>query len=391
MRANLNIRTSLLERFLKYVKITSTSDSERADAGMMPSTNCQWDMARCIFEELTNLGLQNVTTTPDCYTYGILPATENFLGTPSICLLAHIDTVDEVSGQNVKPQVMEKGYDKIIKSDGTTLLGADDKAGIAEIITMLEYFKNNPEIEHKAIEVMFSPDEETGHGMDKVPMNLIKSKCAYTVDGGSLGELETECFNAVKSEIIFEGIACHTGTARNMMVNANFMASSFIQNLPHMQLPETTDGYDGFYAVMNMEGSIEKSKITVFLRDFTQNGMENKKHTVERIAETVALTFGGKASVNHIEQYKNMKDNLNKAPYVTENLVKAYKQAGVEPTFTPIRGGTDGSRLTEIGLPTPNIFTGGHNFHSKDEWASLDEMEKACEILINLSTITSSC
>ena len=377
-----NIRNSLLNRFIKYVKTYSQSDSNKADEGVIPSTPQQFEMAKILCEELKSLGLENVQTTEHCYTYGFLPANDG--DEKSICLLAHIDTVDEVSGLNVNPQIAEENGDTIIRSDGTTLLGADDKAGVAEIMTALEYFKSHPETKHCGIEVIFSPDEETGHGMDKVPLGLLKSRCAYTVDGGSLGELEIECFNAWKSEIEFTGVACHTGTARGVMVNAVSMASNFLENLPRTERPETTDGYQGFYAPMSVEGSIEKAKVVLFLRDFDLKEMENRREIVEMLARSTAASFGGMAKVTHTQQYLNMKEKMNEAPEVVANLVAAYKAAGVEPKFVPIRGGTDGSRLTEMGIPTPNIFTGGHNFHSRDEWASLNEMCKAAEILINL-------
>ena len=379
-----NIRNSLLNRFIKYVKTYSQSDSNKADEGVIPSTPQQFEMAKILCEELKSLGLENVQTTEHCYTYGFLPANDG--DEKSICLLAHIDTVDEVSGLNVNPQIAEENGDTIIRSDGTTLLGADDKAGVAEIMTALEYFKSHPETKHCGIEVIFSPDEETGHGMDKVPLGLLKSRCAYTVDGGSLGELEIECFNAWKSEIEFTGVACHTGTARGVMVNAVSMASNFLENLPRTERPETTDGYQGFYGPIFGEKKKKKAKVVLFLRDFDLKEMENRREIVEMIARSTAASFGGMAKVTHTQQYLNMKEKMDEDPEVVENLIAAYKAAGVEPKFVPIRGGTDGSRLTEMGIPTPNIFTGGHNFHSRDEWASLDEMCKACQILIQLAT-----
>ena len=330
-----------------------------------------------------------------------------------LCLLAHMDTVEEVSGENVNA-IVEFGYDgrkidlecgsslnpendeflalagknreTIIRTDGKTLLGADDKAGVAAIMSALEYFHNHKEIEHQAIEVIFSPDEETGHGMDNVPLNLLKSKYAYTVDGGHIGELETECFNAFGSIVEFTGVSTHTGSARGKLVNANTMASSFVANLPRQMSPETTDGYEGFIAPMSIDGTIENAKVSLILRDFTKDGIESKKSLVDKIAEATAASFGGKAKTTHTQQYLNMKDGLDKNPEVVKNLVAAYKKAGVEPVLVPIRGGTDGSRLTEMGIPTPNIFTGGHNYHSRNEWCSLNQMCKVVEILVNLTS-----
>jgi tripeptide aminopeptidase len=405
------LTSSLLERFLRYVQVWTTSDSNSADNGNQPSTQTQFDLAHILETELKSLGLEDVQITEHCYVYGRLPASKGCEKIEPFCLLAHIDTVEEVSGKDVNPQVHEnyngekivlksedvlspendselalsaQNRETIITSDGTTLLGADDKAGVAEIMTAIGYLVKNPEIKHGEIEVCFSPDEETGHGMDNVPLSLIKSKFAYTVDGGHIGELETECFNAFKSEITFTGVSVHTGSARGKLVNAVTMASSFVANLPRQESPETTDGYEGFYAPMSIEGSIESAKVTIFLRDFDKSGMEKRKSMIDTLALAVSQSFGGKADVAHTQQYLNMKDGFMDRPDVIENLVSAYKKAGVEPKFVPIRGGTDGSRLTEMGIPTPNIFTGGHNYHSRTEWASLEQMEKAVEVLINL-------
>ena len=403
----------VLDRFLSYVKIWTTSDSESADKGIQPSTKRQFDFANLLKNQLESLGLENVQITEHCYVYGVLKATPKMAEKAPLCLLAHMDTVEEVSGENVNA-IVEFGYDgrkidlecgsslnpendeflalagknreTIIRTDGKTLLGADDKAGVAAIMSALEYFHNHKEIEHQAIEVIFSPDEETGHGMDNVPLNLLKSKYAYTVDGGHIGELETECFNAFGSVVEFTGVSTHTGSARGKLVNANTMASSFVANLPRQMSPETTDGYEGFIAPMSIEGTIESAKVSLILRDFTKDGIEAKKSLVDKIAEATAASFGGKAKTTHTQQYLNMKDELDKNPEVVKNLVAAYRKAGVEPVLVPIRGGTDGSRLTEMGIPTPNIFTGGHNYHSRNEWCSLNQMCKVVEILVNLTS-----
>ena len=377
-----------MARFLRYVKIWTTSDSDRADQGIQPSTDRQRDFANVLSEELLENGAESVQITDHCYVYGFLPATSGKESIAPICLLAHMDTVDEVSGENVNPQVTERDGDTIITSDGTTLLGADDKAGVTAIMGALSYLHAHPQIPHGKIEVIFSPDEETGHGMDNVPLNLLTSKCAYTVDGGAMGELETECFNAYKSEIVFTGRATHTGTARPHLVNAVVMASSFVANLPRHQAPETTDGYQGFYAAMSITGSMESATVSLLLRDFSKAEMEKRKNFIDLLAQTTAASFGGKAKVTHTQQYLNMKEKLEQNPRVVQNLVAAYKAADIEPVFTPIRGGTDGSRLTEMGIPTPNIFTGGHNFHSRDEWCSLNGICAACEVLINLARIS---
>ncbi len=408
---------ALTDRFLTYVKIWTTSDSSTADKNIQPSTDRQFDLARLLEKELKDLGLKEVQVTDHCYVYGFLPASKGAENAASFCLLAHMDTVEEVSGEHVNPQIHSE-YDgskivlkndvvldpdsdadlrqaglnreTIITTDGTTLLGADDKAGVSAIMQAIEYLQNHQEVKHGPIEVIFSPDEETGHGMDNVPLNLLKSKRAYTVDGGHIGELENECFNAYKSDVTFTGRSKHTGSARPDMVNALTCAASFVSSLPRHEAPETTDGYQGFYAPMTFTGSIDQAKVSLILRDFTVDGMKKRLALVEQLANAAAASFGAKVSVVNTEQYKNMAEGLKKSPAVTENLVKAYEAAGIKVTFPPIRGGTDGSRLTEMGIPTPNIFTGGHNYHSRYEWCSVDQMAAACEVLINLAQITAN-
>lgn len=408
-----SVQKDLLDRFIKYVKIWTESDSAKADEGVMPSTERQRDLAEILSAEMKLFGMQGVQTTESCYTYGFLPSSEGCEDVPSFCVLAHIDTVEEVTGRDVKP-IIHTGYDgakiflncdvcldpefdealslasknneTIITSDGTTLLGADDKAGVAEIMTFIQYLVGHPELKHGKIEVLFSPDEETGHGMDKVPLQVFSSKFAYTVDGGNIGELETECFNAYSATVTFNGKSTHTGDAlKGGMINAISMASKFVEMIPMKERPETTCGYEGFYAVLEMNGSVEQSTVYVLLRDFTTDGMERRIDFIDSLSKVVASSFGGTCKVEFKEQYKNMKAVLNNHPEVVDNLIKAYKESGVEPVFKPIRGGTDGSRLTEMGIPTPNIFTGGHNYHSRSEWASLEQMCAACDVLINLS------
>ena len=408
-----DFQKKLLNRFLEYTRIWTTSDSANADAQIFPSTENQNLFAQKLKEELLSLGLENVQVTEKSYVYAVLKATRGFENSPSFCLLSHLDTSEEVSGKNVNPQVFEKydgslislenisidsscdeellkianTDDTLITTDGTTLLGADDKAGIAEIITAVEFLIQN-EIPHGDIEILFSPDEETGHGMDFVPLNLLKSKHAYTVDGGSLGELETECFNASSATVTFFGKSTHTGTARKQkMINAVMMASKFLENLPHTEFPETTDGYEGFFAPIEISGSVEKAQVYILLRDFEEGGIEKRIFQIKKIAESVEFTTGGKVSVQIKEQYKNMKNVLEKSPETVELLKKAYENSGITPNFIPIRGGTDGSRLSEMGIPTPNIFTGGHNFHSRFEWASLNQMTQAANVLINLAIL----
>ena len=377
----------LLERFLRYVKIWTESDGKAADQGIFPSTQRQFDLARILEGELRELGLQEVQVTKDCYVYGYLPGIPEPVEGPAapILFLAHMDTVDEVSGKDVKPVLTANGADTIITSDGTTLLGGDDKAGVSAIMSALEYLHEHPDLPHGPVEVLFSPDEETGHGMDRVPLQLIKSKSAYTVDGGSEGELECECFNAWACTVEFSGKACHTGDAKaGGMINANLMAGEFVSMLPAHMRPETTEAYQGFIATMEISGSIEKASAQFLLRAFNIEEIEKEKEILQATARQIEKKYGGKVEVSFRQQYLNMKDSLDKHPDVVARLEKAYEAAGVQIIRKPIRGGTDGSRLTEMGIPTPNIFTGGHEFHSRKEWVSLNSMAKAADVLINL-------
>ncbi|MCQ2574233.1 MAG: peptidase T [Treponema sp.] len=405
---------NLLNRFISYAKTYSQSNSDAADAGTFPSTEQQKDFALKLEAELKSLGIENVILTKDFYIYAFIPASKGFEKEKPVCLISHMDTSEETSGKDVKPRIF-KNYDgkvisypngnfildpaedkylakaalnkeTIITSSGDTLLGADDKAGIAEIVTATEYLLNHPELKHGPFELIFSPDEETGHGMDKVPMELIKSKSAYTVDGGDIGELESECFNAFSADLIFTGKACHTGTARSgKMVNAVQVVSQFISLLPHNMKPETTEGYEPFIAPLEVKGGIEKAGAYFLLRAFSMDEIEHEKKIIKTLANSIALSSGAQVKVKFKQQYLNMKEKIAADKSGTlKRLEEAYKACGVEIVNSPIRGGTDGSRLTEMGIPTPNIFTGGHNFHSKTEWASLNQMAKAADILIKL-------
>lgn len=391
----------LLDRFCRYVKIWSESDGKSADVGVFPSTEQQWDFAKVLVKELRNLGTRNVYLTDNCYVVGKIDSNiidpEERKKYPAILLMAHMDTVDEVSGKDVHPVITMPSAaesptgeaDTIIKTDGTTLLGADDKAGVSAIMTAIEYLMNHYEdLPHGPIEVMFSPDEETGHGMDKVPLNILKAQTAYTVDGGDEGELECECFNAYAAKVSFIGKACHTGDAKaGGMVNALTMAGNFLARLPRDMAPETTEGYQGFIAPMDISGSIEETHIELLLRSFYIEEIDKEKTLIRDLAEKVASEFGGSAQVEFKQQYLNMKEKMDQNPEVVAKLEKAYLAAGVKIVKKPIRGGTDGSRLTEMGIPTPNIFTGAHDFHSRNEWCSLNQMSKAADVIINLLTI----
>ncbi|MBO6099888.1 MAG: tripeptide aminopeptidase PepT, partial [Spirochaetaceae bacterium] len=332
---------SLLKRFLSYVSTWTTSDSVAADNGVQPSTEQQRIFAGVLEAELKALGVSDVTVTDHAYVCARIPATAGLEKVPAVCFLAHMDTVEEVDGRNVQPQVFknydggiislnggtvidpaqdkflaESAGDTIITSDGTTLLGADDKAGIAIIMTGITEIISAG-IPHGELEIVFSPDEETGHGMDNVPLGWFHSTQCYTFDGGHAGEIEIECFNAYKAEIEFTGKAKHTGTARPDMVNAVSMASSFVQMLPPCERPETTDGRQGFYAPMEISGHIENAKVVLFLRDFETDGMERRISTVKQLAAATASQYtGGSADVKITQQYLNMYQKIQKNPLV---------------------------------------------------------------------------
>lgn len=401
----------LLERFIRYAKMNTQSNASKADNGRFPSTENQKEFARFLVQEMKNMGIPDVELDKNFYVIGRLDASEGFEHLPSFGLCAHYDVASDAPAENVNP-IVHPHYDgaciqlkdgfvldpssdlelasctghTIITSDGTTLLGADNKAGIASILSFAAYLLEHPEITHGPIELLFTPDEETGHGMDHVPLKKIRSKAFYTVDGGEQGEIQTECFNAWKSEIEFTGIAAHLGDARGKMVNAVSMAAAFVEMLPAQESPEATDGYYGYFCPLHIEGSVEKSHVTVFLRDFDAQNMEDRLTRLDSIARAVEARFaGGKVILKNTCQYKNMKEKLDAAPDVVEKLEAAVRLTGIEPVFVPIRGGTDGSRLTEMGIPTPNIFTGGHNFHSRLEWLSLEQMKNTVYTLLNLA------
>jgi tripeptide aminopeptidase len=329
---------------------------------------------------------------------------------PAIGFLAHVDTAGDVSGENVQPQLVQKYNGETIKltrglvldpaqepdlagqkgkaiihTDGETLLGADNKAGIAEIMAAAEYLLAHPEIEHGPVEIIFTPDEETGKGLLEFPMEMLKSKACYTVDGGPIGEVETECFNAWKADVECMGKVTHLGTARGILANAALMAASFAVMLPRSESPESTDGYYGYYCPMNMQGDVENAKLEVFLRDFDSDGMKRRVAALEAIGKAVEAQFpGGHIVVKATAQYYNMKEKIDQSLEVLERLTTALDNLGITWELKPIRGGTDGSRLTEMGIPTPNIFTGGRNFHSRLEWISVSEMCAASKTIIEL-------
>jgi len=397
----------MVERFIRYVKVDTQSDRHIED---IPSTKGQWDLAWMLESELKALGLSDVSLDNHCYLIARVPASPGMENKPSIGLMAHMDTASDVTGANAKPALVKdyqgnaielsasyvldpKNYpdlaehigDTIITTDGTTLLGADDKAGVAEIMTAVEYLVKHPEIKHGPIEIFFTPDEETGKGMDKFPLAKAKSIACYTFDGGKAAEIESECFTAYSVHAEFSGQVIHIGAARGKLANAVAMAAGFVSLLPRSESPEATDEWFGYYCPIEINGSLEHAELDVYLRDFTNAGMERRIEAIKAFAKTVEAQYPlGKVSLTIKKQYLNMKEELDKHPEVLSNLVKAIEMTGVEHGMRPIRGGTDGSRLTEMGIPTPNVFTGGYNYHSRYEWASVSEMSMAVQTIVNL-------
>ena len=397
----------LVPRFMNYVRCWTESDRH---IEATPSSPGQWDLARALQNELLEIGVKDAELTPHCYVIARLPASAGRESLPPVGFLAHIDTAGDVSGKDVKPQLVreyngEKIYlsgglvldpakepglaeqkgREIIHTDGTTLLGADDKAGIAEIMAAVEYLLAHPEIQHGPVEIIFSPDEETGKGLPEFPLEKIKSAACYTLDGGPMGEIETECFNAWKADIECRGRVIHVGAARGILANAALMAAAFAVMLPRSESPEATDGYYGYYSPMEIAGNLETARLEVYLRDFESAGMQRRLAALEAMAKTVEAQFpGGQVLVKASPQYYNMRNKIDKNPQVLELLKTALDNAGIAWKLKPIRGGTDGSRLTELGIPTPNIFTGGRNFHSRLEWVSVSEMCAAAKVVIEL-------
>ncbi|MBN1242263.1 MAG: peptidase T [Spirochaetales bacterium] len=397
----------LAERLDRYARIETMSDRHVEE---IPSTSGQWNLSRLLVDELKALGVTDVTLDGHCYLVARVPASPGLEGKPCVGFMAHVDTAADAPGKDVKPRLVpnydgkpvklsasdtldpavyeelaEYVGDTLMVTDGSTLLGADDKAGVAEIMTALARILKDPSVRHGPLEIIFTPDEETGKGMDLFPLKTVKSVACYTLDGSKGGEIESECFTAYMAKARFVGKSIHTGYARGKLANAVGMAASYVSMLPRAESPEATDGWFGFYAPIEMSGHIEEAKVDVLLRDFDDEGMKRRIEAVKAIAKAVEAQFpGGTVELEIAKQYLNMKRKLDENPAVLEKLFEAARRAGVEPYSKPIRGGTDGSRLTEMGIPTPNVFTGGHNFHSRHEWASVGEMVMACDTVVEL-------
>lgn len=398
-----------VERFLRYVKIWTTSDES---AESVPSTKVQLDLGKMLVEELKELNLNNIVLDEYGFVYAYLPPSKGFENVQSFGLLAHIDTSPAVSGKDVKP-VIHRNYDRknikyaqdkdliltiedspnleeyigldIITSEGDTLLGADDKAGIAEIMAACAAWDKYHEINHGPIYICFTPDEETGLGIDNVDREKIPEIC-YTVDGGDMGELEFECFDAWRADIQFKGLSVHPGHAKNKMINAIQIASRFFSELPESEAPESTEDREGYFHLSKMQGSAEEATARMIIRDFILSNNQRRMDYLKSLKQTYEIRYPGvKIEIDFKHQYQNMVKYIEKKPIIVDLVKQAIEKAGLEVKTPPIRGGTDGARLSVAGIPTPNIFTGGQLFHSRKEFIPTLALQKSAEVLIYLA------
>ncbi len=398
----------VIERFLKYVKVDTNSV---AGLDTVPSTKKQFDLANILAEELKEMGASNVRVSEYCYVYATIPATTDKKA-PSLGFIAHMDTIPEISGKNVKARIVEK-YDgndillneekdiwmkvsqfpflpkykgeDLIVTDGTTLLGADDKAGVAEIMAMAEYLLKHPEIEHGAIQIGFTPDEEVGNGTNEFDVEGFGADFAYTMDGGAIGSLNYETFNAASGVVKVKGLSVHPGSAKDQMVNASLVAIEFNSLLPANEIPSHTDVYEGFYHLCSINGGIEEANMEYIIRDHDRASFEKRKETFKKAADYINFKYSeGTVEIEVKDSYYNMKEMILPHFELVENAIKVFRNMGIEPAVEPVRGGTDGSRLSYMGLPCPNLCTGGANGHGRFEFASATQMKKIVEFMLEL-------
>ncbi|MDE5839184.1 MAG: peptidase T [Paramuribaculum sp.] len=401
--------TSVVDRFLQYVKFDTQSDELTQ---MTPSTPGQMIFAQHLEKELKELGLTEITLDENGYLMATLPATPGMENVPVIGFIAHLDTSPDASGRHVNPRIV-KAYDgkditlnaenaivlrpeefpelldyigqDLIVTDGNTLLGADDKAGIAEIITAVDYLMKHPEIKHGKIRVAFNPDEEIGMGAHKFDVEHFGAKWAYTMDGGAVGELEFENFNAAVAKVTFHGRNVHPGSAKHKMINSIRIANQFAIMLPRWETPEHTEGYEGFYHLPSIEGTVEKTVLTYIIRDHDRDRFERRKKELEHLTRKINHEFPGVAELEIKDQYYNMREKIDPVMHIVEIAEEAMRRAGVTPVVVPIRGGTDGAQLSFKGLPCPNIFAGGLNFHGRYEFVPIPSMEKATSTIVEIA------
>lgn len=405
------MKNEIIERFTSYVKVDTQSNE---DSETTPSTAGQLTLANMLVEELKTIGMEEVSIDDHGYVMATLPATTD-KNVPTIGFLAHVDTATDFTGKNVNPLIVEnfdgnqivlnkeqniilspadfpelpqyKGH-TLITTDGTTLLGADNKAGIAEIMTAMAYLIQHPEIKHGKIRVAFTPDEEIGRGPHKFDVEAFNAKFAYTIDGGPLGELEYESFNAASAKVTFKGKNVHPGTAKGKMVNSAKIAMEFNSKLPAEEAPEHTEGYEGFFHLSSINGDVEETTLHYIIRDFDGDSFQARKDLMQKITNELRLTYGEtRIELEMSDQYYNMKDKIEPVKEIVDIAYEAMENLGIKPIVKPIRGGTDGSQLSYMGLPTPNIFTGGENFHGRFEYISVDNMVKSVETIVEIAKL----
>lgn len=398
---------TVTDRFLDFVRFDTQSDDL---TNLTPSTPGQMVFAKYLKEVVEKMGLSEITLDDNGYLMATLPANCD-AKCPTVGFIAHMDTAPDMSGRNVNPRIVEKydgkdiilnaeqgiilsptefpelldylGQDLIV-TDGTTLLGADDKAGIAEILSAVEYLQQHPEIKHGKIRIAFNPDEEIGKGAHKFDVATFAADFAYTMDGGHIGELEFENFNAAGAKITIKGRNVHPGSAKNKMVNSMRVASQFINMLPRWETPEHTEGYEGFYHLVGIEGNVEQTTLSYIIRDHDRARFESRKKEIEHLVNKTNTEFPGCATLEITDQYYNMREKIEPVMHIIETAEKAMRMADVEPKVQPIRGGTDGAQLSFMGLPCPNIFAGGENFHGRYEYVPIPSMEKARDVIVNI-------
>ncbi|MFJ7752659.1 peptidase T [Peribacillus muralis] len=405
------MKNDIIDRFTSYVKVDTQSNEENSSC---PSTPGQLTLANILVKELQSIGMEEVTIDGNGYVMATLPSNTD-KEVPTIGFLAHIDTATDFTGKNVKPQLVEnydgndltlheeldiilspnefpslKNYEghTLITTDGTTLLGADNKAGIAEIMTAMNHLIQHQEIKHGKIRVAFTPDEEIGRGPHKFDVDAFGAQFAYTVDGGPLGELEYESFNAASAKIKIKGTNIHPGTAKGKMVNAAKIAMEFHNLLPAAEAPEHTEGYEGFYHLLSFHGDVEETKLSYIIRDFERQKFNDRKEFITHLIEELKEKYGQKSIELELQdQYFNMKEKIEPVKEIVDIAHEAMEKLGIQPKISPIRGGTDGSQLSYMGLPTPNIFTGGENFHGKYEFISVDNMMLATKVIVGIASL----
>lgn len=404
----------LIKRFFSYVTVDTESDPHSETT---PSTEKQWNLANALADELKQIGMSEVTIDKNAYIMATLPSNVDH-EVPTIGFISHFDTSPDFTGANVKPQIIEN-YDggdiilnkeqdivlspidfedllmykgnTLITTDGTTLLGADDKAGIAEIVSAMEYLIQHPEIKHGPIRVGFTPDEEIGRGAHKFDVKKFGADWAYTMDGSQIGELEYENFNAAGAVVSIKGKIVHPGYAKGKMVNSMHIATDFITSLPRMETPEHTDGRQGFFHLHHMRGTVDGTQLEYIIRDHDREHFEARKEMMMQLAEELNAQYGiERISVEIKDQYFNMREKIEPVMHIVDIAEKAMIKAGIKPLIKPIRGGTDGSQLSFMGLPCPNIFAGGHNFHGRFEYVPVENMQKAIEVIVNIATMVAS-